>query len=186
MATNQALVEAIYSLLFSGGAISSGLYGGTSVLVPGGMGLRVSRAAAADPQNVWQNLFTIAGGPILVTALIGIRTIIQAGGASTMQFQHSVGPTVLDNGTAAVTGDAVGSLYFLTGAVADPIRVGAAGIPVEASKIVATAAMYGSLPLFVLSAGTIQVTMTAAAGTGSTRYVLCWIPVDSASTVVAA
>jgi len=182
----KALLDAIYSQLFGGGVISSGLYGGTSSLVPGGMGLRTTRAAAADPQNVWQNLFTVAGGLIAITGLIGVRTVIQAGGASTMQLRHSVGPTVFDAGTAAITGDAVDTIYVLTGDATDPIQVGAAGVAVMSAKVVATSTRYGSLPLIIVGAGTIDVTMTAAAGTGSTRYVLLWTPIDAAATVVAA
>lgn len=170
----------IYDIL-SGGTTLPGTTKGA-----GGLGLRVERTAAADPQNVWQNLFTIASGRILITGLIGVRTVIQAGGASTMQFRHSVGPTVLDAGTAAVTGDAVDTVYLLTGDTTDPIQVGAAGVPIMAGKVVATSTTYGAVPLFLAMAGTIAVTMTAAAGTGSTGYTLFYIPIDSNVTVVAA
>ncbi|MCK9602733.1 MAG: hypothetical protein M0R06_27035 [Sphaerochaeta sp.] len=151
-----------------------------------GLGIRVSRAAAADPQNAWQTLFTISGGAILLTALVGARTVIQAGGASTMQFRHSIGPTVLDAGTAAITGDDVLTAYWLTGDTTDPIQVGVVGAPVMAGRVVATSTTYGSPGLFVLSAGNVQVTMTAAVGTGSTGYTLCYIPLASGARVVAA
>jgi hypothetical protein len=179
MATNQALVEAIYQIL-AGGAVP-----GTAARGAGALGWRVDRDAAADPQNVWQNLFTIAGGIIAVTSLIGVRTIIQANGASTMQFRHSVGPTVLDNGTAVITADAVNTLYIHNGDGGDSIQVGVAGVGVSMAKNVAISAQYGSFPLAVLMAGTIAVTMTAGAGTGSTRYILTYIPLGDAVTVVA-
>lgn len=164
MASDLGLLEAIYQNL-------------------GGLGHRVNRAAAADPQNVWQTLFTIAGGCIAITGLFGIRTVIQAGGASTMQFRHSVGPTVLDAGTAAVTGDAVDTIYYLTGDVTDPIQVGANYL-VGGGKIVATSLTYGAAALFVAGPGTIDVTMTAAAGTGSTRYVITYIALDDTVSVI--
>jgi hypothetical protein len=186
MATNQALVEALYSQLFGGGLITSGLYGGSSSLLPGGLGLRTVRAAAADPQAAWQTLFTIAGGVIAITAFVGVRTVIQAGGASTIQFRHSVGPTVSDNGTAIITGDTVGTMYTITGDPNDPVVIGLGGNGISPSKIIATSATYGSPILGYAMPGNLQVTMTAAAGTGSTRYVLCWIPIDAAATVVAA
>ncbi len=179
MAANQATVDAIYQIL-TGGAVP-----GATARAAGSLGFRVTRAAAADPQNVWQNLFTIAGGLIAITGLIGLRTVIQAGGASTMQFRHSVGPTVLDAGTLAVTGQAVNTIYVLTGDTTDPITSGAAGIATMASKVVATSTTYGAPVLFIVGAGTIDVTMTAAAGTGSTGYTLTYIPLDDAATVVA-
>lgn len=181
---DQAVINAIYALLRGSGVLDG--YGGEATWTLSGMGLRTPRAAAADPQNVWQNLFTIAGGLIAITGLIGVRTVIQAGGASTMQWRHSVGPTVFDAGTAAITGDAVNTIYVLTGDTTDPIQVGAAGAAVMGGKVVATSTTYGAASLFIVGAGTIDVTMTAAAGTGSTRYILLWHPIDAAATVVAA
>jgi hypothetical protein len=149
------------------------------------LGIQVDRAAAADPQNVWQAIFTIAGGWVLVKMLWGIRTVIQAGGASTMQFRHTVGPTVLDAGTLAVTGQGVGTLYYCTFAPADPIIAGAAGVRVTLGQLVASAATYGAVGMAMFT-GNIEVTMTAAAGTGSTAYSLIYIPLSAGATVVAA
>jgi len=166
--------------ILSGGTVIPGTTVGA-----GGLGLRVVRAADADPQNVWEAIFTIAGGIIAVTGLYGVRTVIQAGGASTMQFQHDVAG-VMDDGTLIVTGDTVGTVYSLTGNVAGPIVHGIGGLIVEGGKVVATSATYGTIPLFILGAGDIEVTMTAAAGTGSTEYALTYIPLDDDVTVVAA
>jgi len=178
MAIGEAKLNAILQLLGTGSVPSA------STRFAGGIGYRVNRAAAADPQNVWESLFTIAGGLIAITGLYGVRTVIQAGGASTMQFRHSVGPTVLDAGTLAITADAVDTIYLLTGDTTDPIVSGAAGAAVMGGKLVATSATYGATPLFIVGAGTIDVTMTAVAGTGSTRYVLTYIPLDDEVTVV--
>jgi len=151
----------------------------------GYLGKRVARAATADPQNVWQTIFTISGGLVLIKALIGVRTIIQAGGASTLQFQHSVGPTVLDAGTGVATANAVGTIYWLTGDVTDPVQLGAAGAPILTGKIVATSVTHAGIGVLA-GAGNIQVTFTAAAGTGSTRYILCYEQIDPGASVVAA
>lgn len=40
------------------------------------LGVQVDRAAAADPQNVWQTIFTIANGCVAIRCLIGERTVI--------------------------------------------------------------------------------------------------------------
>ncbi len=150
-----------------------------------GLGMVETRAAAADPQNAWQTIFAVAGGVVLVKVLIGYRTVIQAGGASTMQFRHSVGPTVLDAGTLAITGHDVGTVYYCTGDATDPIVAGAAGAPVSLGKLVATSATYGGEG-WLMTPGNIQVTMTAAAGTGSTSYTIVYIPISSGATVTAA
>ena len=185
---NQALIDAIYAILSGSGSISSG-FGGQSQLVPG-LGLRTSRAAAVDDQNVVTPIFTIAGGPIFLTGLMSIRTVIQAGGASNLQFTHSTGPTNLHLATAC-TGDAVGTVSVVAGDVGDALVVGAGAAvantftPLDPGRLVATSLQYGGAPLLILGVGDIRVVHTAAAGTGSSRYVMFWIPVDAASTVIA-
>ncbi len=152
----------------------------------GSLGTNVYRAAAADPQNVQQTLFTVAGGLVLVTGFYGVRTVIQAGGASTIQFRFSVGPTVLDSGATVITADAVGTIYSITGNVNDPALQGIAGLPIFGSMMGSQTVGSVQQKGIVLPAGNIQVIMTAAAGTGSTRYVLSYIPIDIAANVVAA
>ena len=189
MTTKQALVEAIYAIL-KGTANLDG-FGGQSQLVPGAMGLRISRPAAADLTGATA-IFTIAGGPILLTGLIGIRTVIQGGGASNISFQHSTGPTALSLAVATSATDPVGTVYCLAGDIGDVV-VMSAGTAVantfpalDPGRLVATSLQYGGAPLRMLGIGNITVTLTAGAPTGSTRYVLFWIPVDTASTVIAA
>ncbi len=142
-----------------------------------GLGILVVRPAAADPQNAWTTIFTITDGPVLVTGLYGLRTVVQAGGASTMQFRHSVGPTVLCAATA-ITGNAADTMYSITGNPNDGIIVGAGGVPIQGgmmgSQAVVSVQQFGILCF----TGNIQVTMTAAAGTGSTAYYLTYIPVN--------
>lgn len=152
----------------------------------GSQGTSVFRAAAADPQNVQQTIFTVAGGLVLVTGLYGVRTIIQAGGAGAIQFRFSVGPTVLDSGATVITADAVGTIYSITGNPNDPALQGIAGLPIIGSMSGSQTVVGVQQKGIVLPAGNIQVIMTAAAGTGSTRYVLSYIPIDIAATVVAA
>lgn len=180
-----AFVKSIYNSVTTpvANAVTNGIAGGTNP----GLGVTVIRAAAADPQNVWQTIFTVAGGVVTVKAIIGERTIIQAGGASTMQFQHTVGPTVLDAGTGVVTGNGAGAIYWLTGDVTDPIQVADLFAPVMTGKIVATSVTHAPyLGLFLCGTGNIQVIMTAAAGTGSTRYTIIYVPITVGATIVAA
>jgi len=187
MATNQALVEAIYALL-KGTAPLDGFGGGSFNTF--NMGFRIPRAAAVDDQNVTTPIFTIAGGPIFLISLMSIRTVIQAGGASNIQFVHSVGPTNLHLATAC-TGDGVGTVSVIAGDAGDALVIGAGtGVAntfaaLDPGRLVATSLQYGGAPLRILPVGNITVIHTAAAGTGSSRYVMFWLPIDAASTVVA-
>ena len=148
------------------------------IYLQGGLGIRVQRAPAADPQAVFLPIFQITG-LVLITSLIGVRTVAQAGGASTMQLEHSVGPTVLDAGALSIAADTIGTIYFLDGDVADSIVKGLGGNAI-------TGDILNVYPHKVLvGAGTINVTMTAAAGTGSTAYVLTYIPISETGLVYA-
>lgn len=146
------------------------------------LGIRVERAAIADAL-AWTTRFTIAGGPILVTMLAGFRTIIQAAGASTMQFRHSIGNTVLCAATL-ITGNAVLTMYTITGDPLDNLQIAAAGVPtiiggISSGPAVGAIVGWGLL----MQVGNIQVNFTA--GTGSTMYELCYIPLTTASNVIA-
>ena len=144
------------------------------------LGNKVYSPATADVAATPRTIFTIAGGLVLITSITGVRTVIQAGGASTHGLSHSVGPTVIDAGTGADTGDAVGTIYSWTGDVTDPLQVGAAGIIITDGKIVATSVKYGGKGLWA-PAGNIIYTHTV--GTGSTRWILTYFPVDRGATV---
>lgn len=157
----------------------------------GPMGIKVSRAAAADANGA-TNIFTIAGGIIGITGLIGVRTVVQGGGASNISFSHSTGPTDLCIATATSATDPVGTVYAVAGDVGDSCIIGAGtGVantvtPLEPGRLVATSLQYGGTILFIVGVGNITVTFSAAAPTGSTRYVLTYIPYDDGVTVVAA
>ena len=148
------------------------------IYLQGGLGIRVQRAPDVDPQAVFLPIFQITG-LVLITSLIGVRTVAQAGGASTMQFEHSVGPTVLDAGALSIAADTIGTIYFLDGDVADSIVKGLGGNAITGDIL----NVYPHKSL--VGAGTINVTMTAAAGTGSTGYSISFIPVDDTAIIYA-
>lgn len=182
MATNQALVEAIYNQLFGAGLISSGLWGGTSRWTMSGLGLRINTVAAADVPGAWTPMFTVAGGMIAVTGFVGVRTVAQGGGASTIQFRHSVGPTVVDNGLAAITNDPINTIYSITGDPGDPVQVGFGTWASWSAKQVLTSASYGATVFGYCGPGTLDYFMVAS--TGSCRWILTYVPLDDAATVV--
>lgn len=168
MTTKNSVIEAVYQLM-NGGLNLSGGVAGTTGGIAGGLGYRITRPALADP-HAFTTIFTITGA-IQITALIGYRTIVQAGGASTMGFQHSVGPTALDNAAAVTTANPINTIYICPFAAATPVAVAVGGAPI-----------IGAANIFA-GPGNIQVIQ--AAGTGSCQYTLCWIPLTSNATVVA-
>jgi hypothetical protein len=171
MAVPNEVEQAIYNLLVNGG---------------GPLGLRVARAAAAVPQAAWQAIFTITGGNILVTAVLGERTVIQAGGADTMQMRANptAGAAVnMDIGTLITTADAVGTLYTLTGNPVDPIQSGLALPGGLAGGLLATG---DNVHGWIIPIGDIEYTCTAAAGTGSIAWTIFYIPLDLGALAVAA
>jgi hypothetical protein len=134
------------------------------------LGILIYRQAAADPQNVWLPLFHI-NGIVCITGLFGRRTAAQAGGVSTMQFRHSIIPSILDDGSRAITGDVVDTLYTCDGDPTDPIISGVTIIP------------GAFFPFMLTHGGNIEVTMTAAAGTGSTEYWMNYLPITPGANI---
>jgi hypothetical protein len=179
MAVNQAVVEAIYGFLTGLNPNSAG-FGGTSRWTMSGLGLRINTVAAADVAGAWTPMFTIAGGLIAVTGFVGLRTFAQGGGASIIQFRHSAGPTVADNGLATITGDLANTLYSITGDPSDPVQIG--NLATWSAKQVATSASYGAAVFGYCGPGTLDYFMTAS--TGSCRWILTYVPLDDAVTVV--
>jgi len=141
-------------------------------------GLLVSRATASLPATTSQNLFTVAGGRILLLALIGeVTTVIQAQ-STTVKVTST--PT---------TGSAID--MSSTGADINALEVGGritlANPPAAGTAMVKTNAGYTNLQgvQVVVPIGTISYT-TGATSTGSIKWDLFYVPYDAAATVAAA
>jgi hypothetical protein len=155
-----------------------------------GTGIRVNRPAALDALGP-TTLFAITGGLVLVTSLVGIVTGIRSAGAgSTMALLFSVGATALTNPGAAITGNAtVGTCFTITGDPGDPLLV-SVGTGVANTFPTLQGGLKGSagtgVQMFglILGVGNIQVTHSAVAGVGATRWILTYIPLDDEASVV--
>jgi hypothetical protein len=151
-----------------------------------GLGIRVERPIANDAVGPTA-IFTIAGGLVQVTGLYGVVTTLRAGGAGVTQvFSHSTGPTVLC--VATITGLAtVGTIITLTGDPADALIIGVGtGVlntapPVQGGMKGSGAGGISQFGL-VMGVGTITTTISVVTA-GATRYVLTYIPIDSAAYV---
>jgi hypothetical protein len=140
----------------------------------------VTKAAANLPQSATATLFTVSGGAVLVTGLVGIvTTVVQS---SDPVLSLGTAPTV---GTAQTSGIAtttvltsaeVGTLVTVASSAGLPT-----GLAVMATAAKAGSAVYLANP-FVVSAGTITWT-TGASKTGAMKWYLTYIPLDDGASV---
>jgi hypothetical protein len=137
-------------------------------------GIQVNRAAATVPTSAAdQVLFTVTGGRVIVTSLVGEVTTVLGG--TTPSIKLIANPTAagasVDIATAAVvTADAVGNLYGV-GTVGGTLIVLESVTPVGAA--------------FVIKAGTIDLNTTANDMTGAIKWTLTYVPLDDGASVVA-
>lgn len=143
-------------------------------LNPGLKVYRVERATAALPQTAQSALFTVTGR-VLVTQIVGeVTTVIQTqANATKIVANPTVGADVDLCATDDITADAVGTLYNITGTLADAMVATTSGAFVAQAAPVAVAA------------GTIDLSC-AASNTGSVKWTIHYIPLDTGSNIVTA
>ena len=142
------------------------------------VGVKVQRATATLPQTAAGALFTITGGKVLITSLVGeVTTVIQTqADATKLTFDPTdAGATQDLSATLDITADAVGTLYSLTGTPATAMQDALNFLP--SNKVLAQ-------PL-VLKPGSILLDC-AASNTGSVKWDLTYIPLDNGASVAAA
>jgi len=152
-----------------------------------GLGIRVNRAPAADAVGP-TNIFTIAGGLVLVTSLVAVVTTLRAGALATTLFSHSTGPTALCLATNTIASP-VGTTITLSGDFGEQLIVGV-GTGVANTFPPIQGGMKGSgagEQMFgvIMGVGTITTTISVVTA-GATRYRLSYIPIDEGATVAAA
>ena len=144
------------------------------------LGSLVTKAAAALPQTATATLFTVSGGSVLVTSLIGQVQAVAIGATATTLALGTV-PTT---GTAASSG--IASATAITSKeigtwVGVQAASGVAGALVVGGN--AGAALFLHTPAgFVVPAGTISWT-TSASDTGKMAWYLTYVPLDTGATV---
>lgn len=152
-----------------------------SVLIQGpqirdiALGRKVDRATAALPQTTAGTLFTVTGGRILLTSIVGeVTTIIQTqANATKLQSVPTTGTAVDLCATLDITADEVGCLYGITGTLATAMVGANAG-----ATVIPTVAL-------VVPIGAIKLNC-AASNTGSVKWSITYVPLDNAATVAAA
>lgn len=148
------------------------------------LGRKVSKAAFTLPASTSTEIFTVAGGRVLITSLVGEVTTVLGGTATSLNV--TLDPTganaVADLAAATVvTSDAVGTLYSVTGAPLDLLSAAAVGNTQLPNYVASVLVGRG----FVVPAGSILL-KTSATNTGATKWDLTYIPYDDGASVVAA
>lgn len=140
------------------------------------LGIRVQRATAVLPATTQAAIFTISGGQVLVTSLVGTFTVAASATATTLKITgNPTSGTDVDLATAtAVTSKEIGSIITLPAALGGAVTVANAGgttVPVGSG--------------LVLNAGTLDI-VTSATNTGSVKWTLTYVPLDDGASVTAA
>lgn len=142
------------------------------------LGRTVERATAVIA-NGNTNIFTVAGGRVLVTQIVGEVTIVFQGIALTVRLQSVP--------TAGTTRDICLGTDIQSFAVGD--LVGITGIPTDA-LIPAAGVSSGTIPAqtqsVVVKSGVIRIVAATAGNTGSMRWTLKYVALDAGATVVPA
>jgi hypothetical protein len=142
-------------------------------------GIRVDRATANLPQTGQDDLFTVAGGRVLVLGILGeVTTVIQTQANNTnLEFSPDAA-TLSDNDLCAVldiSADAVGTMYTIDGT---------AGNAMVDSGTNGWVAYTLASPLF-LAEGSIEL-HCAASNTGQVKWSIWYVPLDDGAYIEAA
>jgi hypothetical protein len=140
------------------------------------LGITVPRAAALLPQTATAAIFNVIGGKVLVTSLVGEVVVVMPATANTVAVNGT--PT---SGTAVVWATAVSTASKEVGSVISlPITAGGALQVANAGGGNAVG------PGFVGQIGTITLTTTGSAATGTVKWTLTYVPIDDGAYVTAA
>jgi hypothetical protein len=139
-------------------------------------GRLVSRATSTLPASTSLNIFTVAGGRVLLVGLVGeVTTIIQAQACTVKVTSTPTTGTAVDLSAASASISAleVGGKLTLPAAAATAMVTGNAG------GVIFRQAQW------VIPIGSLSYT-TSATNTGSIKWDLLYVPLDNGANVVAA
>ncbi len=142
-----------------------------------GLGFHAVKASATLPASTTQNIFTIAGGRVMVTCLVGeVTTIIQAQ-ATTLKVTSvpTIGTAVDVTATLDINAFEVGAILVAEG---------------DGTALIGAAAGAGFAPAlnalpFIIPIGVLRIA-TGATSTGATKWDIWYFPLDEGAVVVSA
>jgi hypothetical protein len=141
----------------------------------------VDKAAAVLPATGLQTLFTVTGGRVLCTLMIGEVSTVFDGTVNSLNVQADpTGAGAAGDLCAATvcTSDAVGTLYVVNG-----IQAALLGTQKEGGTEVPTHITARSLGGFILPAGIVTLQTSATDTTGATKWFMYYVPLDDGATV---
>lgn len=138
-------------------------------------GRKVDRATATLPQTTQAALFTVSGGRVAITSIVGeVTTVIQTQANNTKLVSNpTVGTDVDLCAVLDISAKEVGTLFGITGTFANAMVGANAGATALPDREV------------VVAAGTIDLNC-AASNTGSVKWSITYIPIDDGASVAAA
>jgi hypothetical protein len=134
----------------------------------------VERTAANLPQTAQTAYFTVTG-KVLISDIVGEVTTVVEGGTNNLELYSNptVGADVALCAAVDIDADAVGTMYHITGTLADAMIATTSG------------AFPSQLTPIIVAAGTIDV-KTSASKTGATKWVLYYLPLTAGASVTVA
>lgn len=140
-------------------------------------GFLVTKTALALPQTATSTLYTVAGGNVLVTGLLGLVSTAVGATATTLAL-GTVPTTGTPESAGIATATAITSSEAGTwvGVLASSAKGGALAVGSDAGK-----AVFLQTP-FAVPPGTITWT-TSASDTGAMSWYLTYVPLDTGATV---
>lgn len=147
-------------------------------------GLVVRKSSAVLPATGLQTLFTVSGGNVLVTCLIGRVTVVFDGTVNSLNVVHDpdIGAVGDISGATVCTGDIAGTFYTVHGIQAALLGTQKEGGTEVPTHVLAKAPVSGG---FILPAGVTKLQTTATDTTGSTQWWMAYVPLDTGAAVVA-
>jgi hypothetical protein len=134
---------------------------------------RVNKTTADVFTGAAVNLFTVAGGRVLVSVLWGrVTTVLGAGSTGKFSADPTTGTTTDLCAAGSSATDEEGTLYSLSGLVATGMLKGSSG------------GVQGLTTPLIIDIGSI--TFTGANTTGSASFQCWWMPLDDGATLVSA
>ena len=143
----------------------------TSVL----LGFRVDKATATLPATTTQGLFTVAGGRVLLKAIVGeVTTVVQTQACNAKLISTPTVGTAVDLcAVLDISAKQARTLLGITGLFADALVAANAGAaPVQAYPLV--------IPVGVIGLN------TSATNTGATKWTAWYVPLDEGASLVSA
>lgn len=130
-------------------------------------GISVERAAALPPQTATENLFTVAGGRVLLKQIIGEVTTAIGNVANNTNLSFNPTDAAAGNMCAVVDidNDALGTVYTITGTVATAMQK-------------STNVLVGQAAPHILKPGTIDLICAANSVTGAIKWTVIYVPID--------